>query len=60
MKFKMKQLIHKTMGEVASALKIDFDVPEPIDEKIEEETDKKKRRKRKKQKNKKDEEHLFF
>ena len=60
MKFKMKQLIHKTMGEVASALKIDFDVPEPIDEKIEEETDKKKRRKRKKQKNKKDEEYLFF
>ncbi len=59
-KLKMKQLIHKTMVEVASALKIELDVAEPIEEKIEEEVDKKKRRKRKKKKKKKDEEYLYF
>jgi hypothetical protein len=59
-KFKMKQLIHKTMGEIASDLKIDLDIAEPIEEKDgDEETDKKKRRKRKKKK-KKDEEFLYF
>lgn len=58
-KFKMKQLLHQTMRNVASNLQTELDVEEPIEEK-EEEPDKKKRRRRKKVKKKKDEEHLYF
>ncbi len=58
-KFKMKQLLHQTMRNVASNLQTELDVEEPIEEK-EEEPDKKKRRRRKKVKKKKDKEHLYF
>ena len=58
-KFKMKQLLHQTMRNVASKLQTELDVEEPIEEK-EEEPDKKKRRRRKKVKKKKDEEYLYF
>ncbi|NPD90268.1 MAG: HEAT repeat domain-containing protein [Asgard group archaeon] len=59
-KFKMKQLLHQTMMNIASNLQTELDVEEPIEEK-EEETEKKKRRKRRKKvKKKKDEEYLYF
>jgi len=58
-KIKMKQLLHKTLSIIASNLRLEIDVEEPIEEQ-EEEVDKKKRRRRKKVKKKKNDEHLYF
>ena len=57
-KFKMKKLIHQTMKEVAQKVKIDLDIEEPIEKKVEEEGGRRGRRKRKKKKE--EEDHLFF
>ncbi|MCG3220074.1 MAG: HEAT repeat domain-containing protein [Candidatus Heimdallarchaeota archaeon] len=59
-KFKMKQLLHQTMRNVASNLQTELDVDEPIEEKEEEPDKKKGRRRKKKVKKKKDEEYLYF
>lgn len=57
-KFKMKKLIHQTMREVAEKVKVELDVEEPIEKKVEEEIGKRRRKRRKKKKE--DEDHLFF
>ncbi|MEE9411206.1 MAG: HEAT repeat domain-containing protein [Candidatus Heimdallarchaeota archaeon] len=59
-KFKMKQLLYRTLNEVAEKVNLELDIAEPIEEKRLDEGKKKGRRRRRKKREKEEEEHLFF